>query len=272
MSKPSRNYCVGKFGHIHFYDTGGTGAPLVLCPQAPMSARQFDRVYDLLTARGIRAIGVDTPGFGMSDPPPFVPRVEDFATAVPVVLDHLGIAAAHIVGHHTGAMIATEAAVGYPKRILSLIMNGPVPLTVAERTQFQSIVDDFEKPFKAKPDGSHLLDWWKRRSAFANAATDWDRVTHYVAEPLVGLGPFWYGHNAAFAYDHAASIKRVAQRAMILTNTGDQIYSHAQLTRQLRPDFAYVEIPGGGIDIVDEAPAAWVDAVATFVFAKSDTK
>jgi pimeloyl-ACP methyl ester carboxylesterase len=221
-----------------------------------MSARQCDRVYGALAARGIRAIGIDTPGFGMSDVPPFVPRVEDFATAVPPVLDHLALSAAHILGHQTGAMIATEVAVAYPSRVLSLIMNGPLPLTPAERAQFRTFVDEFEKPFKAKPDGSHLIEWWRRRSAFANPATDWERMTLYVAEPLVALGPFWYGHNAAFAYDHAASIMKVTQPTLILTNTGDQIYAHAQLTRRLRPDFAYVEIPGGGIDIVDEAPAA----------------
>lgn len=235
-----------------------------------MSARQFERVYGLLTAKGVRAIGVDTPGFGQSDPPPFIPKVEDFATAIPPVLDHLGLAAAHILGHHTGAMIATEAAVKYPARIASLIMNGPLPLTLAERTEFRKFVDDFERPFKAKTDGSHLVDWWKRRSFMANAATDWERMTHYVCEPLVAYAPFWYGHNAAFEYDHAASIMQVKQPTLILTNTGDQIYAQAQQTHKMRPDFKYLEIPGGGIDIVDEAPDAWAAAVAGWVRAVAD--
>lgn len=268
MTRPVRGYCTGPFGQVHFHDTGGAGPPLVLCPQAPMSARQFDRVYGLLAGKGLRAIGIDTPGFGQSDAPPFIPTVEDFAGAIPAVLDHVGLKAAHILGHHTGAMIATEAAVAYPARIMSLVMNGPLPLTASERAEFHKFVDDFERPFRAKPDGSHLTDWWKRRSFMAAPDSDWERMTLYVCEPLLGAAPFWYGHNAAFAYDHGASIMRVTQPTLILTNTGDQIYAQARHTHTLRPDFKYIEIPGGGVDIVDEAPEAWAAAVAGFVLGK----
>ncbi|MDX2223858.1 MAG: alpha/beta hydrolase [Rhodospirillaceae bacterium] len=260
-----RAYASGPFGQVHFHDTGGSGAPLMLCPQAPMSARQFERVYPLLAARGVRAIGVDTPGFGMSDPPAFVPRIEDYALAVPAVMDALGIAVAHVCGHHTGALIATELTVAFPDRVKSLVMNGPLPLSEAERKKFMSWVEGFEKPFTGKPDGSHIAEWWKRRSAFAKPDSDWNLVTRYVCEPLVAPGPFWYGHHAAFLYDHGAAIARVKCPALILTNTGDQIYEHAQRARTLRPDFDYAELNGGGIDIVDEQPVAWAEAVARFV-------
>jgi hypothetical protein len=33
----------------------------------------------------------------------------------------------------------------------------------------------------------------------------------------------------------------------------------------MRPDFAFASIEGGGIDIVDQQPDAWVDAVARFL-------
>jgi hypothetical protein len=52
---------------------------------------------------------------------------------------------------------------------------------------------------------------------------------------------------------------------MILTNTGDEIYHLAQRAKDLRPDFGYVELKGGGVDIVDERPEAWADAVAAYV-------
>jgi pimeloyl-ACP methyl ester carboxylesterase len=52
---------------------------------------------------------------------------------------------------------------------------------------------------------------------------------------------------------------------MILTNTGDQIYENAKLAHSMRPDFAFVAIPGGGIDITDQCPAEWVDAIDTYM-------
>jgi hypothetical protein len=51
---------------------------------------------------------------------------------------------------------------------------------------------------------------------------------------------------------------------LILTNTGDMAYPMAQRARQLRPDMAYVELSGGNVDIVDQAPEAWVEAVVAF--------
>ena len=96
---PRRGYADGPFGQVHFRDTG-EGRPLVLCPQAPMTSRQFENVYKPLARRGIRAIGVDSPGFGESDPTPFVPTASDWAEAVPAVLDQLGIEKADVLGHH----------------------------------------------------------------------------------------------------------------------------------------------------------------------------
>ena len=64
-----RGYARWAHGLVHYYDTG-SGTPLLLLHQAPMSARQFEAVLTPLAARGIRAIAVDLPGFGCSDPTP----------------------------------------------------------------------------------------------------------------------------------------------------------------------------------------------------------
>ena len=86
-------------------------------------------------------------------------------------------------------------------------------------------------------------------------------------ERFQGYAPFWTGHHAAFIYDHNAGLMNLMVPTMILTNTGDQIYESAKLAAQIRPDFAYVELQGGGIDIVDQMPEEWADAVADFLTA-----
>ncbi|MFD2134862.1 alpha/beta fold hydrolase [Novosphingobium resinovorum] len=78
-----RGYAAGPYGQVHFRHAGEGGAPVVLLHQAPMTAAQFDNVYEPLAARGFHAIGIDMPGFGMSDPVDGVPRVEDWAACVP---------------------------------------------------------------------------------------------------------------------------------------------------------------------------------------------
>ncbi|MEM6936966.1 MAG: alpha/beta fold hydrolase [Pseudomonadota bacterium] len=260
-----RGYADGPFGQVHFLDAQVDGPALVLCHQAPMTLRQFDAVYPLLARRGIRAVGIDTPGFGLSDAPDFVPMVGDYARAVPPVLDELGIDEAVLLGHHTGALIVTEVALQFPDRVRRLILNGPVPLKPEERQAFVQMVEDNEKGFEHHLDGSHLSTLYANRYQWAGEGTDPALVTRYVVEQLQGFGPFWYGHNAAFSYDHAETLARIKHPTLILTNTGDQIYEHAKWSHELRPDFDFVAIEGGGIDIVDQRPTEWVEAVDAYV-------
>lgn len=263
-----RDYADGPYGLVHFQDTGavdGNARPLVLCPQAPMSSRQFDSVYPILAARGIRAIGVDTPGFGNSDPTDFVPKVEDWAPAVAAVLDHLGLDQVDVLGHHTGALVATEVALQFPNRVKNLILAGPLPLEDEERQGFLDYVDRAEVNYEYKADGSHLVGSFMGRFNAYGEDADPQRITRYTIEKLMGRGPFWYGHYAAFMYNHNEAIPKITQRTLILTNTGDQIYEHAKWTKRMRPDFEFTELQGGGIDIMDQQPEAWVDAIVDFL-------
>ena len=266
-SGPYRAYAPGPYGQVHFRD-GGSGTPLILCHQAPMSHRQFDLVFDRLMAAGLRPIAIDMPGFGMSDPTDFVPTITDYAKVVPAVLDHLGLTQVDILGHHTGALVATEVAINYPDRVNRLILNGPLPLGDEQRAMGLDYVERVEKGFVSEPDGSHLSMFYGNRMMYANEATDWDLANRYIAEKFIGLAPFWYGHHAAFQYDHAETLPKITQPTLVLTNTGDEIYPNALQTKEIRPDFEYAEIEGGSIDIMDEKPEEWTAAVVRYLMAK----
>lgn len=260
-----RDYATGPFGLVHFQDTGGDGIPLVMCHQAPQTSRQFDIVLPELAKRGVRAIAVDTPGFGMSDATSFVPTVEDYAKAIPPVLDHLNLRQTNMLGHHTGCLIATEVALQFPARVQKLVMHGAFPLTADERAKFLEGNKKGEQEFVYEPDGSHLMKSFQVRWKMYGEGADPKLTTRVMVEKFMGYGPFWYGHHAAFVYDHAAAIPKVKHETLILTNTGDQIYANALVARKMRPDWAYVELQGGGVDIVDQQPAAWADAVVAFL-------
>lgn len=252
-----RGYADGPYGQIHYHDAG-VGRPLVLIHQAPMSARQYDSVFDRLVARGIRPIAIDCPGFGMSDPTPFVPHIEQWACVVPTVLEHLGVQSAVHYGHHTGALVVTEVEQQFPQCVEKLVLGGVLILSEAERKFFDGIVED-EKHMRHKADGSHLVEAFKLRYDMYGKTPEPDPelITRYTVERFMGLGPFWHGHHAAFAYDHAAAFMKIQRPTLILTNTGDQIYENAKVAHSMRPDFAFVEIPGGGIDITDQCPEEW---------------
>jgi len=259
-----RGYVDGPYGQIH-YRREGDGPPVLLLHQALSSQRQFDAAYPRLAEHGLTAIGIDLPGYGQSDPTGFVPKIEDYAAAAAAFVQALRCGPVHVVGHHTGAQVATELALGWPDLTLSLVLNGPLPMDAEERASGLAYVEAAEKNMPLHDDGAHLMTLFKNRNSFRPEGTPLDKPTRYVAEAFMGLGPLWYAHAAAFSHDHGAALKKLTCRTLILSNTGDALYPHAQVTRALRPDFAYHEIAGGGVDIVDEAPDAWAEAVAKFV-------
>lgn len=266
-----RGYARGPHGLVHFHDSAGlvksprNAVPLVLLHQSPASARQFEAAFKPLVARGIRFVAIDTPGFGFSDPTPFVPRIDDWASSIVAVFDHLGIAQADLLGHHTGALLATEVALQFPSRVRRLVLNGAFPITEAERAKYLEGSERSHARGKPVLDGSHLVNSFETRVRMYGPNPDPAIITRIVVEKYQGLGPYTWGHGAAYRYDHASSIMRLSQRTLILTNTGDDIYDLSKRAATMRPDFAYRELEGGTHDIVDQQPEAWSDAVVAFI-------
>ena len=258
-----KGYADGPFGQLH-YMTAGSGKPLVMTHQSPDSMVQFEPVLGLLAEQGIQAIAVDIPGYGMSDRPDHPPTIAEYAQMVPAILDHFGLAKANLLGHHTGALIMTEAALLYPDRTEKLVMNGPLPLTDEEREFFKGAMA-VEKTWSPKWDGSHLAEQWSFRF---NAMPEWTNLAAFNAHFVHGLlagDKVYYAHDAVFDYDHDEAIKKVQCPTLILANTGDAIYAQSRRAAEMRPDFAYAELEGGSIDIIDEQPDAWAKAVGAFI-------
>lgn len=259
----TKGYADGPFGQLH-YQTCGDGVPVIMVHQAPDSMVQFGPVMQPLAAAGIHAIAVDIPGCGMSAVPDHPPSITEYADMVPAIMDHFGLAKANVLGHHTGAIIITEAALRYTDRVDKIILNGPLPLTDEERAYFKGRMSA-EKEWAPRWDGSHLLEQWEFRR---NAQAEWIDLkafhTHFIHGQLAGETT-WYAHDAVMDYKHEEAIPLITHPCLVLANTGDAIYAQSQRTMELRPDFAYAELQGGTIDIIDEQPDAWARAVADFL-------
>jgi pimeloyl-ACP methyl ester carboxylesterase len=258
-----RGYVEGSHGQIH-YREHGTGPAIILMHQAPSSSLQFAPALPFFAEAGFRAIAIDYPGFGMSDPPATAPSVGDYATAVLELADALRIEGFVAIGHHTGALVANEVALRAPKRVLRLVMHGPYPANAEERQRALDNTVAREKTDVPLDDGSHFLSGWKRREA-VQKPFDAAIATRAICERMMAPGPYWYGHNAAFTYDQEPALKALNVPALIIINTGDMAYAMTQRARAIRPDFAYVEMEGGSVEIAAEQPQAWVQAILPFL-------
>jgi len=261
--KPVRAYTDGKFGQIH-YAVAGEGAPLLLCHQSPTNMCQFDQVVPLLVAEGFQVITADMPGYGMSDGPDHVPTMEEYSHIVPAVLDAVGVEKADVLGHHTGAILATDAALQFPDRVNRLILNGPLPLTDEEREFFKAHLAA-EKEWGPLEDGSHLTTQWKFRMDAQPGWSNIDAIQKHVVQGMAAGPNVWYAHDAVMSYDHGAAMQKLSHPVLVFSNTGDSIHHLAERAKEQNPGFEYAQIEGGTFDILDEQPENWTKAVVDWL-------
>jgi 3-oxoadipate enol-lactonase len=104
-----------------------TGPAVVLLHGTPLDLRAWDPLVPALRATR-RVVRFDARGHGVAEDVP-VPDVGRLAADVVAVLDHLGVAEAHVVGHSWGGEIAQRVAVEHPARVarLSLVCTRASP-------------------------------------------------------------------------------------------------------------------------------------------------
>ena len=101
------------------YERRGKGIPLVLLHGYPLDHHLWSEVVPLLTDR-FDVILPDLRGFGSSTMIDTPHTIDDYATDIASLLDHLNIDKAAIVGHSMGGYVALAFARLYPERVRGL--------------------------------------------------------------------------------------------------------------------------------------------------------
>ena len=255
-----RAYVDVEEGQIH-YLTEGSGEPLLLLHQTPLSSDEYFLMVPIL-AKEYRVIAMDTPGYGNSDRAPRKYSIEDYARAVVGFLDALAIGKASIVGHHTGASIAVEVAATYPERVDKLILSGcpyyedGVGATLLRDERFQ--------PMEIKEDGSHLTKMW--RIAKSHAPESKPEVRHkVVANNLKAGEDAEDGHHAAFRYQTQRRLPLIKCPTLVVSGSKDVFYKRVEVIKNLIPRSRIKIIEGGGVYIGYEMPGKFAKGILEFL-------
>jgi pimeloyl-ACP methyl ester carboxylesterase len=117
------------------YARRGHGRPLLLVHGFPLDHHLWDEVVPLLEDR-FDIILPDLRGFGGSSNIDSFYTMEDYASDLAGLLDHLGIQKAAIVGHSMGGYVALAFARLFPERVLGLgLVASQVAADSEERKQ-----------------------------------------------------------------------------------------------------------------------------------------
>lgn len=229
-------------GQVHYRTTPGDSraAPIVFLHQTASSGRMWEKVMAAIAGCHC-CYALDTPGFGGSFDPPGSPVMADYVGWLFGALDAIGLGGVHLVGHHTGAAIALEAAARAPARILSLAMIGPSPITLAER---ETLARQFGRAFRPGRSGAYLLQNWEYlRVGGADAemallhAEMQDMLRAWSARP--------HAYAAVWTQDFAALYAALSCPTMIMSAPDDILWPWFEHASALRPDFDAVVLSGG---------------------------
>ena len=102
------------------YSEYGSGAALVLLHAFPLDRTLWREVAQPLAADGWHVVVPDLPGFGQSEET--VASIDDMATSVANLLDHLSVQSAVVGGCSMGGYVAMAFARLYPERTAGLLL------------------------------------------------------------------------------------------------------------------------------------------------------
>ncbi|HUY03031.1 MAG TPA: alpha/beta hydrolase [Rhodocyclaceae bacterium] len=254
-------------GQVHYASCGDCNAPAVLLlHQTPRSWAEYREVLPLV-GQTHRAIAMDTPGFGDSAPLPGPASIEAWAAVAVELLDALAISRAHVVGHHTGAVIALALAAACPARVASLVLSSlSYTGEVFRRARREQPPIDAIEPCA---DGGHLAALWQRRQSFYPPGRP-ELLEAFVCDALKVSGELEAGHRAVAAYRMEDAIGRVGQPTLLIRAGKDPFASpHVPELLAHLPQASVVDIEAGMVPLPDQLPRAFASAVLDFLSAQA---
>lgn len=249
---------------VEFAQTG-SGPPVLLLAGLGATAASWAPILDRLADQR-RCIVIENRGVGASRPGPGRLRMADMAADACAVLDHLGIAAADVVGNSLGGMIAQALAIGHPRRVRGLVLaaTGPGVLAVPAHP---AVAWHLAAGLRGRQD----LRLRHLAAVFHGPATVVDHPERLRADPpgrAMPAGPGAAGQlRAALRWSSLAALHRITAPTLVLHGTHDRLSPplNARLLARLIPGARLQLLARCGHFMVTDAGEEAAAAIAGFL-------
>jgi pimeloyl-ACP methyl ester carboxylesterase len=219
--------------------------------------------------RHFRLVLVDNRGSGDSDPSLERFQVTQMATDVVAVLDHAGIAKAHVLGISLGGMIAQELAAEHPGRVDALVLAATTPgfpggYPIPGPSMALFVASPFLSPEAKRR--RHVMNALSAETVRDRPALVEQLVSHVAARPTSPHGASAQAiAGAGYVSQHGQQAIRA--RTLVLHGDADTVVDprNARILAGRIPDAELLLFPGLGHLLFWEDPDAFAEAVVSFL-------
>jgi pimeloyl-ACP methyl ester carboxylesterase len=224
-----------------YYETHGTGSPLVLLHGGVMTIDLNFATLIPALAKTYQVIAVEMQGHGRTANIDRAFAPVHFAGDIVGLLDHLGIDRAHVLGHSFGGAVTLELAVNHPDRVRSIV---PISASVRIEGMHPDVMDPSK--FATSDRMPTAQDFAEMRAAYERLSPHPDQFDEFIAkmggsahdlegwtdEQLAGITAptlIVQGDNDFVTVEHAALMQQLIPGAKlaVLPDT-----THMQVTRR----------------------------------------
>lgn len=262
----TRGYIDSDWGQVHYRSAGSDGPVVVFFHESPLSSVAYEVALPYL-GRSLRALALDTPGYGLSDPPPSEGfEIPDYAGALLRAIDGLGIESFAVAGVHTGASLALEVGLqAGAARVTHAVLTGVPLMSVERRREFMA---SWSPPMAPTPDGSHLQWAWERYQRIWGADSPAGILDVGATQILSVLERYEWAYNAAFRYDPGPHLAGLTCPTLLLDAEYDIFADMDEPVAALLPDARIEIVPGLGGQLPIRVPETYAAKVIAFVTAR----
>lgn len=267
---------------LHYVDLGEAGeeSPVVFIHGLGGSWQNWLENIPAV-ARRRRAIGLDLPGFGWSDPPAGEISIPGFADVVEALCDHLDLGPVALVGNSMGGFTSAETAIRHPARVERLVLVDAAGISTSElmrrpaRAMAKALTlgttararrtgpGDGRVSLPARPGALH--------AAVATIARHPTRLKRdLLAEQMVGRGAepaFLASLDAIMDYDFRDRLPDIACPTLVVQGADDMLVpaSDADEFNRLIPDSRVVLLEDTGHVPMLERPTVFNETLFSFL-------
>ncbi|HWP11676.1 MAG TPA: alpha/beta hydrolase, partial [Ramlibacter sp.] len=166
-------------------------------------------------------------------------------------------------GHHTGAVIATEIAAAFPRRVEAAVLSAPALVDAAFRAAhaMPPKVDNVQR----RADGSHLTELWRIRQPWYPQG-DIDLLERFVVDAIKAGPRAAEGHAVVARYVMETRLPLVRCPVLVMAPTQDpHAFPQARPLADAIAGSRYLELEGGMVPLPDQMPEAFARAVVEFL-------